>query len=191
MTQKLQLIANFLWYHICLSQTSHCNRKMWLVSKWLSMSLKMLMHALQAAATQMPCKMDTLVLRSLCTRTALCALRYCYCWSPALENFHLLCHTISQNQNSTSGWWQTSMPDTPSSNFVHNGLQCQFFVNDFESNLGDLNWWILNRLLSCTLIHCAVPVWLAERGHRLEMWPYNAPGLRTRNAHPCSVSPQL
>jgi len=27
-----------------------------------------------AAATQIPCKMDTLVLRSLCTRTALCAL---------------------------------------------------------------------------------------------------------------------
>jgi hypothetical protein len=90
MTQKLQLIANFLWYHICLSQTSHCNRNMWLVSKWLSMSLKMLMHALQAAATQMPCKMDTLVLRSLCTRTALCALRYCYCWSPALENIQYL-----------------------------------------------------------------------------------------------------
>jgi hypothetical protein len=56
-----------------------------------------------AAATQMPCKMDTLVLRSLCTRTALCALRYCYYSSPALENFHLLCHPISQNQNSTSG----------------------------------------------------------------------------------------
>jgi hypothetical protein len=58
----------------------------WFVSEnGFSASIHLFMCWLQAAAMQSPCKMDTLVLRSLCTRIALCALRCSSC-SPYCGN---------------------------------------------------------------------------------------------------------
>jgi hypothetical protein len=47
---------------------------------------------------------------------------------------------------------------------------------------------VSSSLLTHTLIHSAVSVWLGERHHSLAMWPHNAPGMLTWHAHSCSVS---
>jgi hypothetical protein len=111
--------------------------------------------------------------------------------------FVMMSHSVLQDWNITSGCLQTFMPCMLSSNFflLVSQILWQSFVRDFKSDpngicyLCGLFLQVSSSLLTHTLIHSAVSVWLGERHHGLAMWPHNAPGVLTWHAHSCSVSP--